>query len=445
MSVRDRTADRSARGVPFPALVASVAWLVAHAALGAGGALAQSTPVIPAPGEEAPTIATVPPSDAAGDPTDGGPVPFQTIAQGLVEVDGTVVWRVRQIEPAAEPESAEGTGFSFTLQREGRTLVEDEVAGRGALLETDEAFFAEAGAAFARRAEGAEPAIAWVIELVAPDARAGDGLAAGTVLFTSDLIDDYPGGLAEAELRRGVLLPGESAELPVQTGPSLVMVTDGRLQIGSGDGAATAQSAGSAVLAPEAPTITNGDTQPAVFVVAAIGDPVETAAASAAEPTSDATPAAEPATAGGNGASPTPIAGTDSVTAETPATADLAPTATDTDGDGLGDEEEVAYGSDPLNSDYDADGLLDGAEVNQHGSDPVNNDTDGDTLVDGDEVDQFGSNPASTDGDGDGIGDASEIYEFGTSPSNYDTDGDGAPDGDETAAGTDPNDATSAP
>ena len=52
----------------------------------------------------------------------------------------------------------------------------------------------------------------------------------------------------------------------------------------------------------------------------------------------------------------------------------------DIDGDGLSDIDEAAYGSDPLNRDYDADGLLDGEEVYVHGTDPLNNDSDGDGL-----------------------------------------------------------------
>lgn len=441
MAVRRRTADRSVRGGPFPAILAAAAWLLA---LGAGGALAQSTPVIPAPPDEAPVIATVPPVATDEAPAGDAVSRVQTVAQGLVEVEGTAVWRVRQVEPAAEPESVEGDGFSFTLQREGAAIVEDEATGRGALLDAGEALFAEPGAAYTRRAAGTEPSTAWVIELVAPDARAADGLAAGTVLFTSDLIDDYPSGSVEAELRRGVLLPGESEELSAQVGPSLVMVTDGRLQIQSGEGAATAQTAGGAVLAPEAPIVTNGDAEPAVFVVAAIGEAVLAPAEVAPAPAPDATPAADEGAAS-TGPDPTPPAEGDASAAETPTAEEVVPTATDTDGDGLSDEDEAVYGSDPLNSDYDADGLLDGEEVNRFGSDPVNNDSDGDGLVDGDEVDQFGSNPASTDGDGDGLGDADEIYSYGTSPSNFDTDGDGVADGDEVAAGTDPTDAASTP
>ncbi|MFQ5417532.1 MAG: FG-GAP-like repeat-containing protein, partial [Myxococcota bacterium] len=64
----------------------------------------------------------------------------------------------------------------------------------------------------------------------------------------------------------------------------------------------------------------------------------------------------------------------------------------DPDGDGLDNLAEQAAGADPLSSDTDGDGLLDGAEVNLHGTDPTNADTDGDGVDDGVEV-AAGTNP----------------------------------------------------
>ena len=58
----------------------------------------------------------------------------------------------------------------------------------------------------------------------------------------------------------------------------------------------------------------------------------------------------------------------------------------DLDCDGLTNDEEIALGTNPDNPDSDADGLLDGEEVNTHGTDPLNPDTDGDSVSDGDEV-----------------------------------------------------------
>jgi hypothetical protein len=60
---------------------------------------------------------------------------------------------------------------------------------------------------------------------------------------------------------------------------------------------------------------------------------------------------------------------------------------TDTDGDGLSDQQETAfYGTDPNRADTDDDGLSDAAEIWVHGTDPLNADTDGDGMSDGAEV-----------------------------------------------------------
>ena len=50
---------------------------------------------------------------------------------------------------------------------------------------------------------------------------------------------------------------------------------------------------------------------------------------------------------------------------------------TDSDFDGIDDDEEIALGTDPTNSDTDGDGLNDGNEL-LNGTDPLNSDTDGD-------------------------------------------------------------------
>lgn len=81
----------------------------------------------------------------------------------------------------------------------------------------------------------------------------------------------------------------------------------------------------------------------------------------------------------------------------------------DRDEDGLTDEDEDFYGTDPDNPDTDDDGLLDGTEVEiAEGSgcpDPLDPDSDGDTLTDGDEVLNIGTNPCSSDSDEDGVPD----------------------------------------
>lgn len=65
---------------------------------------------------------------------------------------------------------------------------------------------------------------------------------------------------------------------------------------------------------------------------------------------------------------------------------------TDTDGDGLSDEEESTLGTDSKNVDTDGDGLFDGEEAKVWKTNPLQADTDGDSFQDGQEV-RGGYNP----------------------------------------------------
>ena len=159
---------------------------------------------------------------------------------------------------------------------------------------------------------------------------------------------------------------------------------------------------------------------------------------------------------------------------------------TDTDGDGLSDEEEVAMGTDPRDADSDDDGVRDGAEpnpsVDSDGDGLINAldpDSDNDGLFDGTELGLLAADPdtrlnagffvadadpASTtnplvaDTDHGGVDDGAEdpnhdgrIDLAETDPNDprddrtppLDTDGDGLSDAEERSAGTNPNDADS--
>ena len=123
---------------------------------------------------------------------------------------------------------------------------------------------------------------------------------------------------------------------------------------------------------------------------------------------------------------------------------------TDTDRDGLTDEVETTLGTDPTKVDSDGDTLGDGEEVLLRGTDPLNTDTEGDEVSDNDEVangtdpnfydtdgdliaDNIDPYPWRVDGDGDGVPDIDDPF-----PLKRDADGGGASDGAELAAGTDP-------
>jgi hypothetical protein len=155
----------------------------------------------------------------------------------------------------------------------------------------------------------------------------------------------------------------------------------------------------------------------------------------------------------------------------------------DNDGDGLcgnTDGNEIRGASDSL-EDTDADGLTDYNEIYSSSTEPNNNDSDADGLLDGWEVD-FSYDPNDTDSDSNGTNDGDEDtdedglsnleeQDNGTYPNSEDSDGDDMPDGwevdnsldplnddsasdpdndtytnlEEYTAGTDPNDDTSFP
>ncbi|MBD3191774.1 MAG: hypothetical protein GF308_14095 [Candidatus Heimdallarchaeota archaeon] len=110
----------------------------------------------------------------------------------------------------------------------------------------------------------------------------------------------------------------------------------------------------------------------------------------------------------------------------------------DSDTDGLSDDLEPIYGTDPNSDDSDNDGIKDGMELIEIGTDPTMTDTDQDGLSDGEEqqfFESYGEDPQGdydsdgtknlldADADEDGLNDGLEKA-IGSSPINRDTDGD---------------------
>jgi hypothetical protein len=77
----------------------------------------------------------------------------------------------------------------------------------------------------------------------------------------------------------------------------------------------------------------------------------------------------------------------------------------DDDGDFLTNGEEIELGTNPNQKDTDGDGLGDFDEVKRYDTDPLNVDSDGDTLLDGAEVNDPCTSPNDDDTDGDGVSD----------------------------------------
>ncbi len=329
----------------------------------------------------------------------------QTIAQGLAFIeDGSLVWRVRQVSPPPEEEAESVVGpSSFNLQISGDSVIRNDVTLKRARLEVGEGFYRSADDPYTLRSEGDDPSRVWFIELVPADAEApGDG----DIIFTSDPLDIDPLSNAtyDMELVRNVLLPGEEADLPARTGPALIMVTFGSIETSSGTDGPTTLDRGTGQVAEDDLTLSNTGTEPAVYVVAALGDRV-------------LDPGEEPDT----GTDADTAAATDDATPGADDTASVDDPDADTDEDGLTDADEADLGTDPADPDSDADGLTDGDEVNEFVTDPLNPDSDGDGLADGDEVNVYFTGVGNPDSDADGFTDGEEVLTAGTDPNDPDS------------------------
>ena len=136
------------------------------------------------------------------------------------------------------------------------------------------------------------------------------------------------------------------------------------------------------------------------------------------------------------------------------------PGQTDSDGDGLTDQFEGLFGTDPNRADTDGDGLGDSAETATYHTDPLRADTDGDGVSDAAEV-AAGTDPGraalpqgaadarfggmqTLDTDQDGLSDYEERM-MGTRADVADSDSDGLNDGVERGLGSDPNNVDTRP
>ena len=337
---------------------------------------------------------------------------LQTIAQGIVTIEGPITWRVREftLGSTGAPEVGDA---AFSLQRSGAAIIRNELTGRRVRLDAGEAAFQPAGDPFLRFGVGAAPSVLLTVDLLSPEAVASSA-PASTVLFTSDAINDYPRGSFEVELSRDVLLPGEVVVLPPSTGPALVMVTTGSAEASLDGGQAARLEAGNARLVSGNVSLRNPGSQAAAIVVAGLGEPVDGVEEGFGPDQSPPAASVLPTVP----ADLPPIA---TIPAQVPTAPDIAPTP-------VPNVEQIPVPTLPAQQDS------------------ATADTDADFIADIDEINIYNTDPNAWDTDGDGLGDGEEAFGFGTDPLRWDTDGDGVSDGDEVNVyGTNPLDPASGP
>jgi len=196
----------------------------------------------------------------------------EVIAQGLAIFDiEPAIWRVVESEPVPFDDAEEFTGdISFTLQREGSTIIRNNVTLKRARIEPGEAYFFSAEDPYLRYSLRGTPSRIWSIEYVAVDAP--DDEAGGEIIYKSDPIDRFQPGTRDLELVRNILLPGDVAALPSHRGPALLLGTGGTLTVSAGD-ASTTLGLGSGMLLPGDAVLSNASDQDVTYVVVVTGAP----------------------------------------------------------------------------------------------------------------------------------------------------------------------------
>lgn len=242
------------------------------------------------------------------------------LAQGLAFQTGEqVVWQVRDVDvPDLANAQPEASNAAIVLQRDGSSIIRNEVTAKRALLGPGEAYFKAADDLYTTAAQGGSSRM-WVFEVVDQADVADDAF------YESPIVDDYGEGTYDLQLIRYVLQPDEQVEIPSHTGTALLMATAGEIDVEDERGLqvlAVEDGQGDGQLMSGAGTVLNAGTAPAEFVFAAFGSQVDDSTTGQADTAASAE---------------TPEASTDTAeTTTTDETTEVAPEAetTDTTGDG---------------------------------------------------------------------------------------------------------------
>jgi hypothetical protein len=245
------------------------------------------------------------PVASAGEGDLGAPV----LAQGLIYLSGdNVIWQVREVTLSGT-ETVSGNA-RVILQRTGTTIIRTDPTGKRTRLEPGEAFYAAAGDSYTTTPEGTGGSTVWVFE-VSNSNQVGEG-----AFYLSPDVAGYPEGTYDFEFTRYVVRGGESADFIGGTGPSLMVVVSGSVEVTLESEVAALNTRDGLVV--DSSAIINAPSGDAVVLALTIGPavaddtaaapaPASAASASSGAPTGDpgagAVVSSEPAPASGEGGS----------------------------------------------------------------------------------------------------------------------------------------------
>ena len=290
----------------------------------------------------------------------------EVVAQRLLQLDGgEVQWSASMMDITAAT-TLSSDRPTFVAVAGGSPLLIDGSDGVDVILDAGEAVFRPSAATSESSALAGGPSHAAVLGLGAPgsDGAVGDRFVPGA-------------GAHDVELLHDTLAPGET--LTLGGGLPVLLFVAGGAVTARADGSVS--HSGAVEVVPGDVTITNGADVAASVFVGAVGPAIDPTSPTTSSTTADVTVTTVPAVATTSPTTPTtppttppttaPAATTLPATAPptTPAPSTAAPL--DSDGDGLSDSDEEAYGTNPGVYDTDGDGFGDGDEVFVYGTNPL--------------------------------------------------------------------------
>jgi hypothetical protein len=210
------------------------------------------------------------------------------LAQGLVYIPGgDLVWSVSYVDAPDldDAESSSGPAAMF-LQREGATIIRNDVTGKRAKIEAGEGFFRAADDAYAISADGASSTF-WSFELTDEDG------VQESARYEGPMVEGIDEATYDMEMVRYILEPGDSVDVPTFNGTGLIMGLAGEIEVRNDTVTSLKEGDGKTLDADdEGASVSNSGSDVAMFVVVVLGDEVsdETAGAGTAnQPTAVAT------------------------------------------------------------------------------------------------------------------------------------------------------------